>query len=83
MTEKTGKRQPVMNLGNRETVNGERGKRTLRLSVLAPRAFVLAIQFATFGSGAWRAARVQNPRALMSFIFLCLKEILTNSLTTG
>ncbi len=57
-------------------------KRTLRLSVLAPRIFVLAIQSATFRSSAWRAARVQRPRALISFIFLCLKKILTSSLTT-
>ena len=42
---------------------------------------LLAIQSATFRSCTWGAAWSQKPRALVSVIFLCLKEKLTNSLT--
>ena len=35
-------------------------KRTLRLSVLAPRVFVLAIQFATFRSCVWGAVWIKD-----------------------
>ncbi len=48
-------------------------KRTLRLSVLAPRVFVLAIQFATFRSCVWGAVWIKDHGLSYRFVTDAMK----------